>query len=481
MLGQIANYAPINRATIVKQSTSLKDVWKAIRLHLGFQSNGARVLDLAGMCLKPGERPEDLYQRLLAFIDDNLMKADGGIKHHNADIAQDEELTPSLENFVVVTWLGLVQKDLPKLVKQRYSTQLRTQSLASIKDEISGALDSLLEEIQSNQESSVLRSVVRPRNSQDRSNRYNFNRGDRDSDRSDRDRDRRPSRSSKECPLCKEASRTYKDHFLADCRFLPENDRRYIRNLKAHSNNVESDDELDDEDEEYPDRSDHTARSVVAVEDNVDVLALARRVPVVSSPYINCHYKHYTIRITVDSGATGNFIRLDVALRIKATIRKTSQRSNLADGHSRLDVVGETKLQLHYRGHNLLLEALVASELDEDVLGGSPFMEHNDIWVRPRKKIIGIGDSTYSYKTTQSSSVLNNRVQVDLLRSPASTVIWPGDYLEVKVPDKYADAEVGIEPRIDCPLNSDKALTDTWPLPQVITCSNDSIRIPNLS
>ena len=41
MLGQIANYAPINRASIVKQSTSLKDVWRAIRFHLGFQSNGA--------------------------------------------------------------------------------------------------------------------------------------------------------------------------------------------------------------------------------------------------------------------------------------------------------------------------------------------------------------------------------------------------------------------------------------------------------
>ena len=125
MLGQIANYAPINRASIVKQSTSLKDVWKAIRLHLGFQSNGARVLDLADMSLNSGERPEDLYQRLLAFVDDNLMKADGGIKHNNEDITEDEELTPSLENLIVVIWLNLLHKDLPKLVKQRYSTQLR--------------------------------------------------------------------------------------------------------------------------------------------------------------------------------------------------------------------------------------------------------------------------------------------------------------------------------------------------------------------
>ena len=38
MLGQIANYSPINRNTIVKNSTCLNDVWKAIRQHYGFQA-----------------------------------------------------------------------------------------------------------------------------------------------------------------------------------------------------------------------------------------------------------------------------------------------------------------------------------------------------------------------------------------------------------------------------------------------------------
>ena len=79
LLGQIANYAPINRTTIIKQSTCLSDMWKAIRLQCGFQANSARVLDLADMALKPGERPQDLFQSPLACLDDNLMKTDGGI------------------------------------------------------------------------------------------------------------------------------------------------------------------------------------------------------------------------------------------------------------------------------------------------------------------------------------------------------------------------------------------------------------------
>ena len=72
MLGQIANYCPvISRNSIVKNSTSLKAaIWQTIRLHYGFQSSGSHFLYLAEIKLEAGERPEDLYQRLIAFIDD---------------------------------------------------------------------------------------------------------------------------------------------------------------------------------------------------------------------------------------------------------------------------------------------------------------------------------------------------------------------------------------------------------------------------
>ena len=52
-------------------------------------------------------------------------------------IAEDEEVTPSLENFVVLSWLRLVHSELPKVVKQRYGAELRSRTLASIKPEVS--------------------------------------------------------------------------------------------------------------------------------------------------------------------------------------------------------------------------------------------------------------------------------------------------------------------------------------------------------
>ncbi len=83
MLGQIANYCPIiARNTIVKNSRSLSDIWSTIRLHYGFQSTGGHFIDFNNIHLEADERPEDLYQRLMAFVEDNLLVQGGGITHH---------------------------------------------------------------------------------------------------------------------------------------------------------------------------------------------------------------------------------------------------------------------------------------------------------------------------------------------------------------------------------------------------------------
>lgn len=103
------------------------------------------------------ERPEDLFQRLTAFVEDNLLRKNMGITHHNETIEEDEELCPSLENVIVFTWLKLLHPGLPKLVKQRYGMELRARTLASIKPEISQALESLLEELRTSEDAKPMR------------------------------------------------------------------------------------------------------------------------------------------------------------------------------------------------------------------------------------------------------------------------------------------------------------------------------------
>ena len=154
---QIANFCPvISRNTIAKNSTSVKSIWQVIRAHYGFQSTGAHFLDFASIKLDVDERPEDLFQRLMSFIEDNLLIANSSITHHGDVITADEELSPTLENLVVLTRLRLIHPDLAGLVKQRYGTELRSRTLAPLKPEISQALDSLREEIRSSADSKVV-------------------------------------------------------------------------------------------------------------------------------------------------------------------------------------------------------------------------------------------------------------------------------------------------------------------------------------
>ena len=158
LLGQVANYCPvISRLALVKNSTCMPDIWQTIRLHYGFQSTGAHFLDLAEFRLEAEERPEDLYQRIVAFVEDNLLECGSPISHHGETLKDDEELTPTLENVIVLTWLRLIHTDLPKLIKQRYGTELRSRTLASIKPEISLAMSSLLDELHSSEDTRVFR------------------------------------------------------------------------------------------------------------------------------------------------------------------------------------------------------------------------------------------------------------------------------------------------------------------------------------
>lgn len=286
MLGQIANYCPvISRNTIVKNSTSIENIWQTIRLHYGFQSTGGHFIDFSCIRFEPDERPEDLYQRLMAFVEDNLLRRDSGITHNGEVIPEDEELTPTLENFIVLTWLRLVNHELPKLVKQRYGTELRSRTLASIKPEISQALESLLDEIKTSEDVKAMRATAsmgfKPKSKFGYEDKTRFNN----------------TRTMKSCPLCKEAGRP-NTHFLSKCTFLPSSDRKYMVKARQIAGIFN---DSDDDTEDTETSASHSVSTIVS------------RVQIRQSPYLDVFYSHFNARLTIDSGATGNMIRASTA------------------------------------------------------------------------------------------------------------------------------------------------------------------------
>lgn len=89
--------------------------------------------------------------------------------------------------------------------------------------------------------------------------------------------------------------------------------------------------------------------------------------------------------------------------------------------------------------------------LDIDVLAGIPFMESNDISVRPYKHQVLIGDNTiYTYGDSLQKHISQYDPKAHVLRTVASTTIWPRDCLEVDVPKSILDRDglLAVEPHL---------------------------------
>ena len=102
----------------------------------------------------------------------------------------------------------------------------------------------------------------------------------------------------------------------------------------------------------------------------------------------------------------------------------------------------------------------------------------NDVSVRPAQQKITIADSYTTYYGSVSNRTSENKItrtQATVLRAYTSTVIWPGEYIEVELPSlHHLDCTLFIEPH----LKSVHRI-QIWPPPQLIQSINGKIRILN--
>ena len=174
-------------------------------------------------------------------------------------------------------------------------------------------------------------------------------------------------------------------------------------------------------------------------------------------------------------------------MSIGAPITKSSQQALQADGLTPLAVDGETRLILSRADKHLALNALVVDGLDVDVIAGTPFLIANDSSVRPAKCQVRIQDSKVIYYEHRSdpntASHAVRRAQSYNLRSPSSTtVLGPGDYVELDVPpDLGEDHVLALQPRTDTPVPKHTKTTSIWPEPQILEAVGTKVGLVNSS
>lgn len=461
MLGLISQFAPsLLRSDIIKRSTSLQWIWKRIRKHYSFCQSEVNFLKISAIKRQEGERYETLFQRIIAHLEDNLLTTESGLLHDGSVVTENEEMSPTTERLAVYLWLNLIDERLPSYISRVFAHDLQTKSLKDIQPQICSAMDSLLLEINAQEEIQVQYSKSSYHNS--RQQRKPSNR-----------RSSQPSNhSSKSCILCKAANRPYQGHDIASCWFITKFDRMEISKALA----VEVDDlNIDYGAQESEFKALQDAEPEIPTCDLLEQETVsAQRVQCHSSPYFYAFYKHQPCKIVIDTGATSSIVSQNFVHRAGITKRPTSHAARQID-KTPLKVLGEVKFNVSFRDFVLPIEALVTDSLDCDILAGVPFCRNNNINAYMGSDEISIHGTRIPYGCKPSDQHEVFRVQTSaIIRTTNPAVIYPGEYLEISDSgfDQY-EGEVAIEPRIDSPLEG------TWPKPSISRIIGGTLRIPN--
>ena len=202
-------------------------------------------------------------------------------------------------------------------------------------------------------------------------------------------------------------------------------------------------------------------------------------------PHFKVFYKHYLLRITLDTGAKTSMIKSSVAHSIGAPIEQSSQQALQADGMTSSAVASKTHLILCRVGKQLAFDALIVDDLDVDILAGTPILITNDITVHPAKCQVCIQESEIiHYEPTDDTTTGSHavrRAQSFTLRAPSSaTVVWPGEYLELDIrPGLGHDHILALQSHTDTPISKHTKPTHIWPEPQILEAVRSKICLVN--
>ena len=94
------------------------------------------------------------------------------------------------------------------------------------------------------------------------------------------------------------------------------------------------------------------------------------------------------LNITLDSGATVSYLRLDKAQKLNLTIYPNNQLSLLADMKTRMSSIGKVDFVVTIEKVQLRLRALVMENLQAECFGGTTFHVDNDVSTRLKERMI---------------------------------------------------------------------------------------------
>ena len=461
MLETITQYTPkIPHNDITRDCASLGEVWQVVRLHSNIESSGALLNEAWNITRLPNETPQALYSRIKQAYDDTLIRKNT-IVYKTTVLTEDEELSPTLHCSIILHWLQILHPKLRDLVTQRFGTELRNNSYASLWPEISRSVDSLLKEL--SEDGTVCR-FNDSRFHESRSDQPRFQPRSRGSfTRSRGMPSARSSLPARQCDYCRVLNRrAFNTHTIDECLFLKKE-----RPSSGSSRAFEVDDYDRHQDEFYEVYSEEVNKITPAVSVQTHII---NAVTVYSSPVMSVYHKNAMYQVMLDTGGSCNAFDEETSRSLNCQIYPTFQRARMADGVTELEVVGEASVVFTRNNMNLEFNALVCKMVGPSIIGGMPFLVQNDISLRPAKNEVTIAGKhtiTCAPKQAPHDPVSRmRRIDCYTVRCPTSEIVYPGEEATFQLPSQMSDdSKVAVEPRHDNSHN--QLISDSWPPPHV--------------
>ena len=230
----VATHSPTGfMDTVMRESTSFKNIVEQIKITYGLQSKGEKFLNCLDIKFEFNEKftYEMGYMTLKDFFMSSLLPAGSTFKNRALNVA--ETLSPLAENFIIKEFLSKVHPKLPEHVKNSkgYLFTEDKPTLACNRTKIIGLIDTMLQEIENNENNPGTFAM-----GQVKSGRGNFRSGRFSAPRGSYNRSSRPpirgfrppfnnrfqsTQASKQCSYCVEARRfdSSRGHDTMQCPF----------------------------------------------------------------------------------------------------------------------------------------------------------------------------------------------------------------------------------------------------------------------
>ena len=500
---------------IVRHSTSLQWIFQRIREDFDIQQQGIHFLNLLDQSydITGQTTPIGFYNQYRSIIIGNLAKQGTKIEWKNEVLKEDEKLTASHEDLILLNVLMLIHPKLPNYIREHYAHRMgEGKRIMDFKTEILSKCKQYLNDINGTS-STVSDTEDSPQCNYVSTNRGNF-RGNYRQQQQRRyqqpnsfQRQKPAAAASNEAPpFCRVChlqglSRSiYTSHYLGQqsCPSLSSKDKQMLTTRISQQLNALSleEDENDDIIKEYGYIEQET------INQPTDEIQVNRNI---NGKYINnskdlnlkdiqhnSNFSHtpnlnyimpvptQTLTVTdinnkqchldIDSGATVSYAKHSTVIAHGFQIRPNSQLSNLADGHTKLASIGEIKETFYRNNWSVTFHAIVTRNLHCDFVAGTNFMKENSIIQDINSNSITV-HKKYTVSETSKSLILPTQPNNLLLQNSHLNVILPNKEIEIKVPHKD-ETLLAVQP-----WHQNKS--QKWPQPQICSVFNGQIKIKN--